>query len=74
MHENISDKMFQKARKLHWIKLLGQGIGRQQKQGWIKRNDIFILRHMTNKDKMIPPKFWNEMFLNLEFSHISNAN
>lgn len=47
----------------------------QQKQGCVKRNDSFILSHLTSNDEIMPSKLWNEMFFfNLEFVHIPTAN
>lgn len=48
------------------------------KKGVVKdcatRNEGFILRFLTSNDETMPPKFWNEMVLNLEIFHIPIDN
>lgn len=75
MHENIRDKIKKKKPEYSIGLKRSQDMRQeQQKQGCVKRNDGFILSHLTSNDEVMPPKLWNEMFFNLEFVHIPTAN
>lgn len=77
MHGNIRDKI-KKKKQEYCIGLKKKSSDmrqEQQKQGCVKRNDSFILSHLTSNDEIMPSKLWNEMFFfNLEFVHIPTAN